>query len=165
MNDNNMVRFNPNKGETILKRDRQGKIVRDPITEKPINVPKLLMTCNPRELHNRMISDVVGATDGDKVLISKSKIRQILKSSCCHIKMMMNRQKMMCGCETCIIFDDIHRCVNLFRKRYISTLKKANDVMPNGQRRAKASNDKWVGCCIFVRMSKAIVTSHKCDVL
>ena len=79
--------------------------------------------------------------------------------------MMMNRQKMMCRCETCIIFDDIHRCVNLFPKRYISTLKKANDAMPNGQRREKASNDKWVGCCIFVRMSKAIVTLHKCDVL
>jgi hypothetical protein len=34
MNDNNMVRFNPNKGETILKRDQQGKIARDPITKK-----------------------------------------------------------------------------------------------------------------------------------
>ena len=75
MNDNNMVRFNPNKGETILKRDRQGKIARDPITKKPINVPKLLMTCNPRKLHNHMISGFVGATDGDKVLISKSKIQ------------------------------------------------------------------------------------------
>ena len=86
MNDNDMVRFNPNKGETILKRDRQGKIVRDPITKKPINLSKLLMTCNPRELHNHMISDFVGATDGDKILISESKIRQILKSSCCHSK-------------------------------------------------------------------------------
>ena len=65
MNDNDMVCFNPNKGETILKRDQQGKIVRDPITKKPFNVPKLLMTCNPRELHNHMIS---------KVLISKSQI-------------------------------------------------------------------------------------------
>ena len=65
MNDNKIVRVYPNKGETILKRDQQGKIVRDPITKKPFNVPKLLMTCNPRELHNHMIS---------KVLISKSKI-------------------------------------------------------------------------------------------
>jgi hypothetical protein len=131
MNDNKIVRVYPNKGETILKRDQQGKIVRDPITKKPINVPKLLMTCNPRELQNHMISDFVGATDGDKVLISESKIGQILRSSCCHFKMITNRQKMMCGCETCIIFDDIHHCVNLFRKQYISTLKKANDAMSN----------------------------------
>ena len=48
---------------------------------------------------------------------------------------------MRCGCETCIIFDDIHRCVNLFWKRCISTLKKANDAMPNGRQHAKASNN------------------------
>ena len=55
--------------------------------------------------------------------------------------MMTNRQKMMCGCKTCNIFDDIHCCVNLFWKQYISSLKKANDAMPNGRRRAKTSND------------------------
>ena len=104
MQDNDMVCYKPNKGETIIKHDRHGWIVRDPITDKPISVPKLLMTCNPRELHNHMISDFDGATDGNKVLISELKIRQILKSSCCHIKMMSNRQKMMCRCETCIIF-------------------------------------------------------------
>ncbi len=114
MQDNDMICFNPNKNETIMKRDRDGRIVRDPVTHKPISVPKLFMTCNPRELHNHMIVDFDRATDGDQVLISESKIRQILKTSCCHIKMMFDRQKFMCGCKTCIIFDDIQRCENLF---------------------------------------------------
>jgi hypothetical protein len=114
MQDNNMIRFNPSKNETIMKWDRDGRFVRDPGTHKPISVPKLFMTCNPRELHNHMIVDFDWAMDGDQVLISESKIRQILKTSCCHIKMMSDRQKMMCGCKTCIIFDNIQRCVNLF---------------------------------------------------
>ena len=28
-------------------------------------------------------------------------------------------QKMMCGCETCIIGDDMQQCLNLFHKRSI----------------------------------------------
>jgi hypothetical protein len=99
------------------------------------------MTCNPRELHNHMIVDFEGATDGDQVLISESKIQQILKKSYCHIKMMSDRQKMMCGCETCIIFDNIQRCINLFRKRYIALLKKDIKEMPDGQARVNATND------------------------
>jgi hypothetical protein len=109
MQDNDFVRHNPSKGEMKIKRDRDGSIVRDPLTHKPIRVPKLLMACNPRELHNFMISGFDGARDGDKVLISKFKVRQILNTSCCHIKMMTDRQKMMCGCEACIILDDIQR--------------------------------------------------------
>ncbi len=65
MQDNNFICFNPSKNETIIKWDRKGRIVRDPVTHKPISVPKLFMTCNPRELHNHMIVDFDQATDGD----------------------------------------------------------------------------------------------------
>jgi hypothetical protein len=74
MQDNDMTRFNPSKNDTIMKRDRDGRIVRDPVTHKPISMPKLFMTCNPRELHNHMIVNFDRATDGDQVLISESKI-------------------------------------------------------------------------------------------
>ncbi len=141
MQDNDMIRFNPSKGDTIIKHDRDGRIVRDPITHKAVCVPKLFMTCNPRELHNHMISDIIGATDGNQVLISESKIQKILKTSCCRIKMMMDRKKMMCGCETCILFDDIQRCLNLFWKRYISSLKNAIKDITNGPSCVNAKNE------------------------
>jgi hypothetical protein len=139
--DNGMIRFNPSKNKTIIKQDRDGGIVRDMVTLKPISVPKFFMTCNPRELHNHMIVDFDWAMDGDQVLISESKIQQILNTSCCHIKMMSDRQKMMCGCETCIIFEDIQRCVNMFRKRYIALLKKDINKMPNVLTSVNATND------------------------
>ncbi len=74
MQDNNMIGFNPSKNKTIIKHDRDGRIVRDMVTHKPISIPKLFMTCNPRELHNHMVVDFDQATDGDQVLISESKI-------------------------------------------------------------------------------------------
>ena len=41
----------------------------------------------------------------------------------------------MCGCETCIIFDDMHKCLNLFRKRYIARIKRDVEGMREGSRR------------------------------
>ena len=38
----------------------------------------------------------------------------------------------MCGCETCIIFDDMHKCLNLFRKRYITRMKMELQGMQDG---------------------------------
>jgi hypothetical protein len=55
--------------------------------------------------------------------------------------MMSDRQKMMCGCKTCIIFDDIQRCINLFQKQYIVSLKKDVEEMPVGETRVNASTD------------------------
>ncbi len=48
---------------------------------------------------------------------------------------------MMCGCKTCIIYDNIQRCVNLFWKQYIALLKKDINEMPNGQTCVNATND------------------------
>ena len=41
----------------------------------------------------------------------------------------------MCGCETCIIFDDMHECLCLFWKRYISSMKREINQMQDGQRK------------------------------
>ena len=111
-----MVCHNPWKGEEIIKQDRQGKIVRDPMTNQPVHVAKMLLKCSPRILHQHMIETFDEATNGNNVLISESKLRQLLMMSCNHIKQMTERQKMMCNCETCIIVDDIQECLNLFRK-------------------------------------------------
>ena len=131
MEDNEMVCHNPCKGEDIIKRDREGKIVRDPITNQPVRVAKMLLKCNPRLLHQHMIETFDEATDGINVLISESKLRLLLKTSC-NIKQMTEHQKMMCGCETCIIVEDMQQSVNLFRNKLISSMTRDINGMRNG---------------------------------
>jgi hypothetical protein len=80
-----------------------------------------------------MIEQFDRASKGNHVIISETKLREILKTSCCHIKKMSAREKLMCGCETCIIFDDMHKCLNLFRKRYIIRMKTELQGMQDGR--------------------------------
>jgi hypothetical protein len=114
---NDMVRHSPFKDNLVIKRDRTGLIVRDPATHQPLRVQKMMLMCNPRILHNYMIKNFGNATESNRVIISETKVREILKTSCCHVKKLSAGEKLMCGCETCIIFDDMHECLNLFRKR------------------------------------------------
>jgi hypothetical protein len=137
---NEMVRHSPFKNSLIIKSDRSGRIVKDMTTGAPLRVQKMIMMCNPRELHNHMIQNFDDATEGNQVIISESKIRELLKTSCCHVKKMSTREKLMCGCETCIIFDDMHECLCLFRKRYISRLKREINQMRDGRRKFDLSS-------------------------
>ena len=43
MENNKMVCHNPWKGEEIIKQDRQGKIVRDPMANQPDRVAKMIL--------------------------------------------------------------------------------------------------------------------------
>ena len=43
MDNNGMVCHNPCKGEEIIKQDRQGKIVRDPMANQPDRVAKMIL--------------------------------------------------------------------------------------------------------------------------
>ncbi len=54
---------------------------------------------------------------------------------------MTDRQKMMCRCDTCIIFDDIQCYLNLFWKHYISSLKKAIKDIINGPSHVNAKKE------------------------
>ena len=113
---NDMVCHSPFKDNLVIKQDWNGSIVRDLATGVPLRVQKMMLMCNPRVLHNHMIQHFDEATEGNRVIISEKKVREILKTSCSHIKKMSSREKLMCRCETCIIFDDMHECLNLFRK-------------------------------------------------
>jgi hypothetical protein len=130
-----MVRHSPFKDNLVIKRDRKGSVVRDPATGVPLRVQKMMLMCNPRVLHNHMIEHFDGSTDGNRVIILESKVREILKTSCSHVKKMSSREKLMCGCETCIIFEDMHECLNLFRKRYIGIVKIEINTMRDGRRK------------------------------
>ena len=132
---NNMVRHSPFKDNLVIKQDRDGSIVRDPTTRLPVLVQKMMLMCNPRILHNHMIKQFEEATDGNRVLISESKVRDILKTLCSHVKKMSAREKIMCKCKTCVIFDDIHECLNLFWKKYITRLKRELQAMRDGRRK------------------------------
>jgi hypothetical protein len=132
---NNMVCHSPFKDNLVIKQDWNGSIVRDPATGDPLRIQKMMLMCNPRVLHNHMIEHFDGATEGNCVLILENKLRELLKLSCSHIKKMSSREKMMCGCETCIIFNDMHECLNLFRKQNIARVNRELNTMQDGHRK------------------------------
>jgi hypothetical protein len=132
---NEMVRHSPFKENLVIQQDQNGSIVQDPETGLPLCVNKMMPMCNPRIPHNHKIEHFANATDGNHVIISKTKVREILKTSCCHVKKMTAREKLMCGCETCINFDDIYECLNLFWKRYITRMRRELQGMQDGQRK------------------------------
>jgi hypothetical protein len=129
-----MVRHGPFKDNLVIKQDRDGSIVRDPTTCQPACVQKMMLMCNPHILHNHMIKHFEDATEGNRVLILESKLREILKTSCSHVKKMSAREKLMCGCKNCVIFDDIRKCLNLFWKKYITRLKRELQAMRDERR-------------------------------
>ena len=129
---NNMVHHNPLKDNLVIKRDRNGSIVRDVTTGVPVQVQKMMLMCNPRVLHIHMIEHFDDATEGNRVLISETKIRELLKTSCSQIKKMSAREKIMCACENCILIDDMHECLNLYWKRYIKRMKRDLKGMRDG---------------------------------
>jgi hypothetical protein len=106
-----------------------------------------MLKCNPRQLHNHMIESFEDAIGKDNtVIVSESKLRDILKTSCSHVKKMTAREKLMCGCETCIIFDDMHQCLNLFRKKYITNTQREIQAMRDGRSKqlANAKLDDYI---------------------
>jgi hypothetical protein len=80
-----------------------------------------------------MIEHFDNATEGNRVIILESKVREIPEMSCSHVKKMSSREKLMCGCATCKIFNDMHECLNLFWKMYITRMKRELQEMQDGQ--------------------------------
>ena len=77
-----MVDHSPFKDNLVIKQNRNGEIVRETITNVPIRVPKMMLKCNPRQLHNHTMiesfEDAIGK--GNTVIISESKLQDILKT-------------------------------------------------------------------------------------
>jgi hypothetical protein len=103
----------------------------------------MMLKCNPRQLHNHMIESFENAIGkGNTVIVSESKLKDILRTSCSHVKKMTAREKLMCGCKTCIIFDDMHQCLNLFRKKYVTNKQREILAMRDGRSKLMANNAK-----------------------
>jgi len=103
---NEKVKISPRMKDTLIKRDRKGRKVLHEDTLQPIRVQRRILLVCPRELHNFMIKDFPFAMEGDKVLVTENKIRKLLKTSCSHVKKFTLRDKRMCGCHACTIFED-----------------------------------------------------------
>ena len=99
-------------------------LVRNAETGKKERVGKLLLEISVRELHNDLISTATGGlVDGlpeardakGKVVISDTSLRYLLPPQ---LKAMTERHKQMCGCETCIVADQLQLSLNAARVRW-----------------------------------------------
>ena len=120
------------KDNLVIKQDWNGSIVRDLTTGVPVRLQKIMLMCNLRVLDNHLIEHFDDATESNCVLISETKLgnysrRRVPTSRRCPLV-----KKIMCGCENCILFDDMHECLNLYQKRYIKRMKRDLKGMRDG---------------------------------
>ena len=105
------------KSDTLLVKDKDGNKVK---------MPKLLLECTPRELHNDMLKPVLkggfrGAYD-DKgnALISDTALRSFLPKN---LRKMTNRYKQMCCCETCVVPKGLLKSLHSWQTKRIVFLR------------------------------------------
>ena len=88
-----------------------------------------------------MIKDFPFAMEGDKVLVTENKIRKLLKTSCSHVKKFTLRDKRMCGCHACTIFEDIFTCKCAWTKKFIQQSKDEIKNKLSGTEKRKKQHD------------------------
>jgi hypothetical protein len=126
-----LVIQNPLKNYMIYERDRMCKVVMGE-DNHPINIQKMFLMSSYQELHFYMIDYYPGMVlDYNIVLFSESSLRKLMPK---HIKKVGERYKQMCGCQTCIIFEDMYSCVKIWRKRYIVRHQAEIDSMSHQSR-------------------------------
>ena len=76
------------------------------------------------------------ATEGNKIRISEEKLRNLLKTSLSHVKKVIKRDKLVCGCHHCILFEDIFNCYLRWRKTFAERWEaKVSTMSGSGKRR------------------------------
>lgn len=115
-------------------------VIHSPIANDTILVPvsgqvekqrvgKLLLEIPIRELHNMMIctqeeGGLPEARDvNNKVIISDTMLRNILRSDLPQLRKITDRHKQMCGCHTCISINGFLKTLNAWRYRHLRKLK------------------------------------------
>ena len=64
-----------------------------------------------------MMKDHPPSMVNSRVIISESYLREVLLKSCSHIKCWTQQEKLMCGCEICTLFEEIHKFLLCFPNR------------------------------------------------
>jgi hypothetical protein len=125
--------------EWILKNSnvRQSPIVNDSLliknneTGQKERVPKLLLECSMRQLHNELLASpqdggLAGARDvvTKEAVISDTMLRSIAPPQ---LRQMSDRHKLMCGCEYCTTSKYLQESLNAWRLSHIKRMQvKAN---------------------------------------
>ncbi|OEU18324.1 hypothetical protein FRACYDRAFT_236601 [Fragilariopsis cylindrus CCMP1102] len=124
LDNHNMVIQSPLASDTLLVPDAN-----NPGTKKRIN--KILLQIPVRELHNDLIDadPLIGLASvrdcAGNILISDTKLREMLPP---HLRMMSDRYKIMCGCETCIQMYNLQQSYNRFISYRIKELKDRRNI-------------------------------------
>jgi hypothetical protein len=83
-------------------------LIKAPGCNQKTQVGKLLLDISVRELHNKMVSDVIDGGLANarnlngKVTVSDTTLRRIIKQDIPQLRRASSRHKQMCGCVTCI---------------------------------------------------------------
>ena len=126
LDNHNMVIQSPLANDTILVKDPNNP-------NNKIRINKILLQCSVRELHNDLLSDdnLVGLKNArdcnGNPLISDNKLRLLLPP---HLRMMSDRYKIMCGCETCTQMYNLHSSYNRYVHRLVKKLENKVSNLP-----------------------------------
>jgi hypothetical protein len=113
---NSKVRLLPIVNDTLLIKDTKTGVKHE--------VPKLLLECSIRQLHNDLLSPpneggLVGARDAftnEAVITSDTMLQAIAPRE---LRQMSDRHKLMCGCEYCNTSKYLQESLNAWRKAHM----------------------------------------------
>ena len=127
---NSNVRHYPITRDTLLISDADTKVKR--------RVPKLLLECSMRQLHNELIASrdnggLVGARHSktSDVMISDTILHSLAPPQ---LRPMIDNHKMMCGCAICNTSKYMQESLNAWRRKQLKIMK---DKAENSRGRVK----------------------------
>ena len=113
------VRQSPITRDTLLIADADTKVKR--------RVPKLLLECSMRQLHNELIASpddegLFGARHAitNDVIISDTMLRSLAPPQ---LRPMTDNHKMMCGCDICNTSKYMQESLNAWRRKQLKIMK------------------------------------------
>ena len=129
---NQNVRQSPIKRDTLLIKDTETGVRR--------RVPKLLLECSMRQLHNELIAlpdkgGLLGARHHrtNEVIISDTMLRSLVPPE---LRPMTDSHKIMCGCTTCNTSKYLQTSLNAWRRKHMKHMEAQAHA---SRSRAKAS--------------------------
>ena len=116
---NSNVRQSPITSDTLITADADTKVKR--------RVPKLLLECSIRKLHNELIASpddggLLGArhAETNNVIISDTMLRSLAPPQ---LRPMTDNHKMMCCCAICNTSKYMHESLNSWRRKQLKIMK------------------------------------------
>ena len=116
---------NSNVRESPIIRDTL--LIADADTKEKLRVPKLLLECSMRQLHNELIDSpddggLVGARHAitNDVIISDTVLCSLAPPQ---LRPMTDNHKMMCGCAICNTSNYMQESLNAWRRKQLKFMK------------------------------------------